>query len=240
MSGLRQIHKETIPEEDLEALIQDKDEPVVKRSAPTGGASSHNPVFLGKVIFQKVVGLISSDEEEDASPGGLITLLRDIIVGVVFGVVTISVLVFLDHKDVVHFQSAHNFRNAAFNMLNDPETIATLEESTGMKFLTISDYDAKRKEIDSVAAKIVSHQEVLDKRIAESENKKKEVVALKEEHTRVMNHPLLGLDKYCGGCKWSMQGQTCDARVAFLQEKYNTPTIVGKVSAMAHVGCMGG
>lgn len=143
-SGLRQVKKEgNIPEADVEA--QKEKEPLTSpssgnaafaaASSPSSGvssaATSHNPVLLAKVIIAKVADLLlNSDEEDLTQPGGIITLLKDIILGVILGVLTISILIFFDHRGLVHFQSAHNFRSAAFQMLNDPETIQTLEESS--------------------------------------------------------------------------------------------------------------
>eukprot|EP01083_Nonionella_stella_P057993 152013_1 len=99
--------------------------------------------------------------------------------GVVLGVLTISCLIFLDHRNILHFQSAHNFRNAAFQLLNDPETIATLEESSDMKFLNLSEYEAKVNEIDSAAEKLKKHAEVLERRTAEADEKQKHLDAIK-------------------------------------------------------------
>ena len=152
---------------------------------------------------------------------------------------TISTLIFLDHRGVVHFQSAHNFRNAAFQMLNDPETIATIEESSDLKFMTMTEYESKTKEIESVAEKQAKNQEILDKRTGEAEVKAKEVAAIKDEYNALMGNPLLGLDKYCGGCSWSGR-TTCDGRVGFLQDTYNTRPLVAKINAMLHPSCIKG
>eukprot|EP00571_Detonula_confervacea_P015971 CAMPEP_0172307472 /NCGR_PEP_ID=MMETSP1058-20130122/8320_1 /TAXON_ID=83371 /ORGANISM="Detonula confervacea, Strain CCMP 353" /LENGTH=240 /DNA_ID=CAMNT_0013019645 /DNA_START=84 /DNA_END=806 /DNA_ORIENTATION=+ len=237
MSGLRQVLKDTIPEGDIEAPKDKGESKTSLLSDSTPSKPSHNPVFLAKVVLRKVIGLVMSSDEEDLSqPGGVVTLLKDIILGVILGVLTISMLIFLDHRDVVHFQSAHNFRNAAFQLLNDPETIANIEESSDLKFMTINEFESKRKEIDSVAEKLKGHEEVLAKRVSEAEEKKKEMDGIKEEYAALMANPLLGLDKFCGGCIWS--GKTsCDVRVTFLQDTYNTRPIAAKINAMLHPSC---
>ena len=145
MSGLRQVIKKDVTEAaDLEAQekepLKDSSESEGKNDATAFAtasatdsmpAGSHNPVFIAKIIFRKVAELlISTDEEDLTQPAGIITLLKDIVLGIILGVLTISVLIFLDHHNIVHFQSAHNFRNAAFQLMNDPETIANLEESS--------------------------------------------------------------------------------------------------------------
>ena len=47
-----------------------------------------------------------------------------------------------------HFTAPLMHTAAAFSLLNDPETIANLEESSDLKFMTIHEYDSKKKEID--------------------------------------------------------------------------------------------
>ncbi|KAL7524351.1 hypothetical protein ACHAXR_000539, partial [Thalassiosira sp. AJA248-18] len=198
----------------------------------------HNPVFLAKVIFRKVVDLlVTSDEENLTGPALIIVFLRDIILGVILGVITISIVIFLDHRDIAHFQSVHNFRDAAFQMLNDPETIATLEESSDMKFLTVDDFEAKRREIDAIPEKLKKNDEVLDKKTEEVAAKKAELDAMKPEYEKMLHNPLLGLDKYCGTCIWGNKF-TCDGRVKFLQDTYNTKPIQGKLSAMGQPSCI--
>eukprot|EP00581_Thalassiosira_minuscula_P018149 CAMPEP_0183716204 /NCGR_PEP_ID=MMETSP0737-20130205/10196_1 /TAXON_ID=385413 /ORGANISM="Thalassiosira miniscula, Strain CCMP1093" /LENGTH=177 /DNA_ID=CAMNT_0025945437 /DNA_START=35 /DNA_END=565 /DNA_ORIENTATION=+ len=176
MSGLRNVVPKT--EEDVEAQKQ-QSAPAIPAPARGGG---HNPVFLIKVIFKKVFTLlIMSDEDDISKPGGVITLLKDIVLGIILGVFCISTLIFLDHRDVIHIQSAHHFRDAAFSLLNDPETMATVEESTGFKFMSMREYEAKMKEIESVEDRNKKSQEILEKRTAEAEEKTKEVDSIKEE-----------------------------------------------------------
>ena len=254
MSGLRKVAKDEDAATDIEAapLVsknnEDDDAPKSATTAFSAASSSdsvspvsggtHNPVFLAKVIFQKVATLLlsSNDEEDITQPGGIITLLKDIILGVILGVLTISTLIFLDHRDVVHFQSAHNFRNAAFQLLNDPETIATIEESSDLKFMTYSDWESKTKEIESVTEKLKGHEEVLAKRVAEGEEKAKEVESIKAEYESLMANPVLGLDKWNEGGSWG-GGTSCAKRVQYLQDTYNTRPIAAKLSAMEHPGC---
>ncbi|KAL7534017.1 hypothetical protein ACHAWF_004695 [Thalassiosira exigua] len=246
MSTLRQVKKDNDPPEvDVEAPADEKGPSSPKPAAAAGAfsaaspsaGSSHNPVFLAKAVIRKVVTLLmASDEEDLTQPGGVVTLLKDVILGVILGVITISFLIFLDHRDVIHFQSAHNFRNAAFQLLNDPETIANLEESSDLKFMTVADYERKKKEIEGVTQKIKDGETVLAKRTGEWEEKKKEVDALRGDYNEMYQNPLLGIDKFCGTCHWGMKF-TCDGRVKFLQDTYNTKLIEAKMSAMGHASC---
>mmetsp|Transcript_25986 Transcript_25986/g.40945 ORF Transcript_25986/g.40945 Transcript_25986/m.40945 type:complete len:250 (+) Transcript_25986:115-864(+) len=247
MSNLRKVSKKgaIIAEvEDVEAP-QVMDAPKISTafdatsdslSAP--GAGKKN-AFLANIIARKVLALLasSSDEEGVTQPSGFIALLKDVIVGIILGVMTISTLIFLDHRDVVHFQSAHNFRNAAFQLLNDPETIANVEESSDLKFMTIIEYESKRKELDSVVEKKAGNEEILKKRTEEAEVKKKEVEGMREEYEKLMGNPLLQLGSFCGSCSWKA-GTTCDSRVQFLKDTYNTRPIQAKLSAMEKESCV--
>jgi len=181
-----------------------------------------------------------SDENEEVSVltiNGIFLLLRDIVLGIVFGVMAISLLVFLDHRNIIHFETAHNFRNAAFNMLNDPEIIKNLEESSDLKFLTVSFYENKRQEIDGAEAKITSANDLLEKRTKEAEEKQKELVLIKAEYESLYGNPLLGLNAFCAGCIYG-GGNSCAQRVTFLQDTYNTRPIAAKISAMGHPSCI--
>lgn len=247
MSGLRQTSKRAdanaIPEaeEDIEAPKEEVSSPSFNSkasSAPSPSSSSHNPVVIARIVLHKVFALlISSDEEDLTRPDGIITLLKDVIVGVLLGVITISALILMDHHGIVHFQSAHNFRNAAFQLVNDPETLATLEESSDLKFMTTSEYESMRKEIDAVAEKVANNGAVLEKRTKEAEEKRKEVEAIREEYDKLMASPLLGLDKFCGTCSWT-GGTSCAKRLQFLQDNYGTRPIQAKISTMGHESCI--
>jgi hypothetical protein len=233
MSTLRQAKKETT-EGDVEAQPLVGSSTLPKSAIPGAG---HNPILLAKIIFRKVVDLMVASEEDDLSqPGGIITLLKDVIIGVILGVLAMSCLIFLDHRNIVHLQSAHNFRNAAFRLLNDPETIATIEESSDLKFMLVEEYESQRKEISEVDEKLASKKEMLEKRIAEAAEKQKEIDEIKPTYDSLVNNPILELDKYCGGCTWGM-GKSCDGRVQFLKETYNTKPIEAKISAMGHASC---
>jgi hypothetical protein len=162
---------------------------------------------------------------------GIITLLKDITIGTVFGVLTISFLIFLDHINVIHLQSAHNFRQSAFSVLNDPETLATLEESAGLKFIPIGDYEAMKNEIDAAAAKVAKVKDTIAERIKETEQKKAELEPLKAEYEKLLKESKLELDKWCGECSW-LGGTSCDARKQYFIDQYGNTEILSKVAIM--------
>jgi hypothetical protein len=97
------------------------------------------------------------------------------------------------------------------------------------------DYESKLKEIATYPDKVAEHAEVLKERINECDEKQKELKSLKEEFDRLYDNPILEMDRYCPECKWG-QG-TCDARVRYLMQTYNTNLNAARVSAMTNASC---
>ena len=240
MAALRHVGKKDtdVPEADLEAPRGQESPAEGVASALRG--SHQNPVFLAKAIFRKVVDLLSSESDEDVSIlsiKGILFLLRDVVLGIVGGIIVISLLVFLDHRNIIHLESAHNFRTFALTMLNDPETIQNLEESSDLKFLTVDVYEHMREEIDGAEAKIASVNDMLERRTKEAEEKQKELDSIEAEYDSLYGNPLLGLNAFCAGCMWANR-LTCAQRVAFLKDTYNTRTISAKLGAMELPSCV--
>jgi len=247
MSSLRKksSNKDTLPAEDV-----DIESPQGKGSPPTesfSAPSGHNPIILAKIIFRKVISHLTSDEEDGTANEsfgfGIISVLRDVALGSIMGVIAISIIIFLDHRDVVHLQSAHNFRAAAFHLLNDPETLANVEKSSGLKFMKMTDYESTRKEIDRlVEQKVDNDKKVKEQSEAEARQKElveaqqKEVATMAEEYGVLMMHPLIRLDNFCGSCSWAGK-VTCDRRAAQMKEKHHMGAIAAKLSVMEGKAC---
>lgn len=103
--------------------------------------------------------------------------------------------------------------------------------------MTIIDFDSKHKEINAAESKITNTNEVLEKRSEEVEKKQKELESIKAEYDSLFGSPLLGLTAFCGSCVWG--GKTsCNTRVQFLQDTYNTRPIAAKMNAMEHPSCI--
>jgi len=221
---------------DIEALSHQE----VPLKGSASGSNSHS-AFLAKAVLRRVCDLLSHDEDEITQLRGVnlvIALLKDILIGIIFGVFTISILIFLDHRNVIHFQSAHTFRNAALQLVTNPDTLANLQESSNLKFLTVTDYELKRKEIDIAEEKITNANEILQTRNKDSEEKQKELDSIKPEYESLYNNPLLHLNKFCEGCVWGGGGMTCNQREQYLKDTYNTKPIAAKMNAMEHPSCI--
>mmetsp|Transcript_41674 Transcript_41674/g.71333 ORF Transcript_41674/g.71333 Transcript_41674/m.71333 type:complete len:250 (+) Transcript_41674:19-768(+) len=247
MSSLRQVSKKD-SQGDIEAPSDDN----APKTTPTGvapaGPRSHNPVFLAKIVCGKVVGLLTATDAYDddgnydlTKPSGMIIFLKEAVLGIILGMLLISAFITLDHLDIVHFEGAHRIRNAGFQLLNDPETIANLEEASEFKFMTYTDYENMQREIESAAEKISAMQADLEKQQAESEKKSQgdDVTAIKEEHERLMKlgNEVLHLDKFCGECSWK-GGTSCQGRVDFLKDKYGSHPFDAMDNAMKQPGCV--
>jgi len=197
------------------------------------------PAFLTRRKFLSYTFLLTEEEEHLSHAGKIIVILRDVIIGIILSLVIISILIFLDHRDVIHLQTAHNFRSTAFQLMNDPETIATLEESSNLKFLTVDDYESMKREIEKKHDELKINTELLEKRTKEEEEKSKgkEADDLRKEYEALIKNPLLEWDKYCGTCAW--QGRTsCDERAKYLQETYNLGEVVAKIATIRPPICV--
>mmetsp|Transcript_11990 Transcript_11990/g.22264 ORF Transcript_11990/g.22264 Transcript_11990/m.22264 type:complete len:339 (-) Transcript_11990:470-1486(-) len=236
--GLRHVKRDTTREDDVEAP-QHKGSPSKATNAfgaasDSASDSAHHPVFLAKMILRKVVTLLSSDEDnyDFTKPGeAFINLLKDVIIGAIWGVIIIVIMIFSDPGGY--------FRNVTFqSLVIDPESIVSIEESSDLKFMPIAEYEIKRKEIDDAADKMANIDEIIGTRHKDVEMTKKEMETIEHEYHKLMAHPLIGLNNYCGECPWSGDGKvSCDGRVNFLQEKHNTKLNTARINAMLHSSC---
>lgn len=133
--------------------------------------------------------------------------------------------------NIVHLQSAHNFRESAFAMLNDPETLATLEENAGLKFIPVAEYEAMRDEINEAEERLAKIKQTIKEREKEGEAKRAELGPLKAEYEKMVANSNLGLDKWCGDCKWN-GGTSCNARKQYFIDTYGNSEISSKVAIM--------
>ena len=192
---------------------------------------TQNPIMLAKLIFRKFLHLLTTDEDESdpRTPFGYtIALLKDIILGIVFGFLTISFAIVLDHRNIIHFQSAHHVRDAAYASMSDPATIKVLEEELEMKFMPVADYEAAQQEISKSQSTLDEIKSKLESREKELEEATTKLKAVQDEKEELMKNPKFAeLDNFCEGCKWGGPGN-CGARVQYLMDTYNQ----GKIAVM--------
>ena len=237
MSNLRQKKREIVRECDIEAFVSSNDDgapgPATSSKPVTAERLQRNPVFIARLVLRKVCELITSDEDEPdiTSSVGIIGLLKDIVIGIVFGLISVSILVFLDHKGVIHVQGAHGYRNMGLQMMRDPETRALIEESSGLKFMEAETYKVKFAEIGYYPSQVKALEERTQKFIADLEVAKKEHAAIKPGYDILVKDPMLGLDKFCDECSWN-GGTDCFMRLTYLMDKYNLKPIKATLELM--------
>ena len=204
------------------------------RPSSSSGAPGSNPLT---VLLRKVMLLTATNVAENSSSSYLLTIIKDVISGTILGVFFLMILIFLDYRNIVQLGSARAFRQAAFELMTDPETVKTIEENIDIKFIPVDVYNSMTEEIARNNEKITKndslkqHEEDLMKRKEELESLRKE-----HEEVKAKGDKLLGLDKWCDSCKggWG----NCGARIKYLMDTYHTPEIKGKVDIMAEGKCI--
>lgn len=181
--------------------------------------------------------LAGRDVAENGQGNFFLTIIKDVISGTILGVFFLMILIFLDYRNVVQLGSARAFRRAAFELMTDPETVKTIEESIDVKFIPLDVHTSMTEEIARNRDKVKNnnglkqHEEDMVKKTAELDGIKKEY-----EEWMAKGNKALGMDKWCGGCKggWG----NCGARVKYLVDTYHTAEIQAKVDIMKSGKCI--
>ena len=180
------------------------------------------------IILRKIISVCIVDDGNDGG-GGVVGFFQDVIVGTIMAMVILSMVMWLDFVGVVHFDSAHSLRNSAFQVVNDPETLAGLEDSTGLKFMKVEEFSVIDEEINKYVEMSAKKQVVLDEKSKMLEESRKEVEPLREELKKLESK--LELDKFCGSCAWKGR-QNCNARLAYAMDKYKQSSSAAKAAIM--------
>ena len=126
-----------------------------------------------------------------------------------------------------------------------------LEDITGMKMMTKQ--ELAQLKLDVEQAKSVVHdkkeevEEIVEKvELMEHELKPETVPVTKEEQEEEKEKEQeivqktvekeLGIDKWCGSCKWKDMGFSCDRRVSWLMERYHIEELEAKEASL-NQGC---
>ena len=116
-------------------------------------------------------------------------------------------------------------------MVNDPETIANLEEA-GLKFMPMPEYVRMQEELEAYGTeRLEEKKKTLEERTKELADKQAEIGPLKEEYEKKVANSNLGLEKWCGTCPWGGSG-TCDARKGYFIGTYGHNEVSAKVAIM--------
>lgn len=166
-------------------------------------------IIIRKIVVQICLGKYG---------GGMMGVFQDVMVGTILAMLAISLTMWLDFVGVVHFKSARRAREQAFRMIEDPVTLISLEESTGLKFMRLNEFNLLDDEISSYHRKFLEKQTMLEEQIKELEENKINLGLLQEEVKELEKK--LGFDKWCGNCSWKGR-MNCDERSGYVQKKYN-------------------
>eukprot|EP00585_Thalassiosira_rotula_P010238 CAMPEP_0196142818 /NCGR_PEP_ID=MMETSP0910-20130528/12371_1 /TAXON_ID=49265 /ORGANISM="Thalassiosira rotula, Strain GSO102" /LENGTH=286 /DNA_ID=CAMNT_0041404185 /DNA_START=52 /DNA_END=912 /DNA_ORIENTATION=+ len=157
--------------------------------------------------------------------------INGIISGLVIALFVIPILIYLDHRKIIHYQNAHNIRDSRMRELGNSNTRAYVEEILNVKLMMMDEYESQSKKlkeaVETIAANHEKMKDATDKLMANEE----EMPGVAEKFLALASDPRLELDKFCGPCPWDSVA-TCDERVQYLQDKKKMKLIPAKVSAI--------
>eukprot|EP00580_Thalassiosira_gravida_P002505 CAMPEP_0201602144 /NCGR_PEP_ID=MMETSP0492-20130828/2949_1 /ASSEMBLY_ACC=CAM_ASM_000837 /TAXON_ID=420259 /ORGANISM="Thalassiosira gravida, Strain GMp14c1" /LENGTH=254 /DNA_ID=CAMNT_0048065567 /DNA_START=94 /DNA_END=857 /DNA_ORIENTATION=- len=111
-----------------------------------------------------------------------------------------------------------------------------MEESSGLKFMDMDEYNSMMDYINSVTKKKALGKTMMEQALADMKKMEEEKEQYRQEHLKL--YASLGLDKFCFMCMWSKsQGITCANRVKALMKTYDTPRRTAILSAMRKDSC---
>mmetsp|Transcript_30765 Transcript_30765/g.64242 ORF Transcript_30765/g.64242 Transcript_30765/m.64242 type:complete len:261 (-) Transcript_30765:267-1049(-) len=202
---------------------------VHRSSAP----SAYNPIIS---LLRKLCSSPNSHNERDGT--FLVNVLKDMIGGTILGIVFVFILLFLDYRNFIHLGSARVFREAAFQLLTDPQTVQSLEESLDAKFISTDVYDAIHREIGYIQKKVQEKQGEIAEKEKEIDGYRLEAKPIVEEFDDliVKANELFELDKFCGDCKWKKK-LTCNGRVSYIIEKYGDSITKARIGTLSYPQC---
>ncbi len=165
-------------------------------------------------------------------------IFKDLIAGTLLGIALVFFLFFLDYHNFIHLGSARAFRDAAFYLVMDPNTIRYVEYSLGLKFISVDIYNAKNDELKRMLTKIKNKQRdiVIDqKKINEILI---EAAPFDQEYDELMTRAnnFFELDKFCANCKFK-GSTTCGGRMDYLMEKYGDSLLKSKIAVLSFPQC---
>ena len=122
-------------------------------------------------------------------------------------------------------------------MLTDPETLAQLQELNSLKFIPMAEYTEIKNEINIYSDINLGYaKQSLETKTKDLERLQAELEVLKQEYETKYDalsaDTDLGLDKWCGTCKWSGGKDTCDMRKDYFVGTYGHNEISAKVAVM--------
>ena len=217
------------------AIMQSK---LMEDAGETLSTTNHR-VLLRK-IFIAIITDVPDEVLRHPDTDGItiiITLIKEVILGVIIAFFVVSFILFLDHKLLLGLPTARTYRKATFQLMSDNETLTHLEEYAGLRFLDVNEYNSGAEEMADVPGRINLTEAILAKRAEDLVEMEQETLEDTTEFKAMMKE--LGLDKFCEDCTWSPALRlTCMGRVNALGEKYQTPRFMAMLDAMKKPSCI--
>lgn len=218
--------KSTDNDADVESQTTNQTPRTFPAMAP--GAGSPATVLLRKVL------LLNS---QDAGGNYLRHIIKDVILGTILGVFFLMILIFFDYQNVIQLESARAFRRTVVELMTDPETVKSIEESIDVKLVPVEVFQSINEEIAENQEKVKDTSD-LDKREKEYNDKNEELETMKKEREELKEkaNTVLELGKWCGHCKhgWGY----CNARIAYLMDTYHSQEMTTKLELMEQGRCL--
>eukprot|EP00584_Thalassiosira_punctigera_P000502 CAMPEP_0172542328 /NCGR_PEP_ID=MMETSP1067-20121228/12971_1 /TAXON_ID=265564 ORGANISM="Thalassiosira punctigera, Strain Tpunct2005C2" /NCGR_SAMPLE_ID=MMETSP1067 /ASSEMBLY_ACC=CAM_ASM_000444 /LENGTH=191 /DNA_ID=CAMNT_0013328553 /DNA_START=362 /DNA_END=937 /DNA_ORIENTATION=- len=94
----------------------------------------------------------------------------------------------------------------------------------------------KHDEVEEIVEKVEKIEKEVQKQpaVEETAEEKARKEEKKEEVVEEMVEESLGLENWCGGCKWRDMGFTCDKRVNWMMDQYHVTEVAAKEANIQH------
>ena len=180
----------------------------------TSGLSHGNNSLISRVNFL----LRQNNDGANGRNNNIIKLLKDIVSGILFGALGMSVLLLLDYGNIINLETARVFRRTASEIFNNPEIFESIGGDLDKRVISLDAYNAMQKELSDSKVVIESEYSIFTARSTKDANLKAELATLKKEYDTLIQKA--GLDVFCPHCKWGM-GMSCQQRVNYMLESYS-------------------
>lgn len=157
---------------------------------------------------------------------GVVGFSHDLIIGFAMALILIVLLVFLDLLGVVRLQSMRTLWATASS---NPEARQNLEDMLDLKFVPVEEYNQHLKEMADVESLLESKRPSLEEKTLKLKELNESITGIQAEKEGLLQK--LGVQKFCGGCK-TRRGVNCNARLAYVKEKYGKSDLVSKLEVL--------
>ena len=193
-------------------------------------------ILLRKVMLALLTNLDDEElrREDTETILVIITLLKEVMLGILIAFVLGSLFLFLDHRFLLGLPTARNFRKATFALMNSKETLINFEENAGLKFLDMEKYESMVQEIEEASNRTIMAESILKARDDDLAEIAEEMAQYDGVLPKLFHS--LGLHMFCETCTWGMK-LNCINRAIHVENAYGSPKFEAMLSAMEDGKC---